>query len=202
MSIDVRGLARRRGLFDERLHVLISPERLRKRVLTLARRISRDYRGKEIDLVGVLKGSFVFMADLARQIEIPLTCDFLRVSSYDNATESSGTVRLEFDTTQPVQGKHVLLIEDIVDTGLTMQFILKTLRARRPKSLKVCALLVKPARAQVKVPVDYLGFQIQNYFAVGYGLDYAGHFRNLPFIAALREPPRFSTPITRPIQRP
>jgi len=164
------------------LPALILERRLRARVRALGRTIRRDYQGQPLVLVGVLKGAFVFMADLAREIGLPLTCDFLRVSSYGSGTETSGNVRLEFDVTQPVRGKHVLLVEDIVDTGLTASAILETLRSRKPASLRLCALLRKPARSRVSVRVDYLGFDIPDRFVVGYGLDYAGLYRNLPYV--------------------
>jgi hypoxanthine phosphoribosyltransferase len=161
---------------------LISERRLRARVRALGRTIRRDYRDRPLVLVGVLKGSFIFMADLAREIGLPLACDFLRASSYGSGTESSGTVRLEFDVTQPVRGKHVLLVEDIVDTGLTAKAVLETLRARNPASLRLCTLLRKTARLRVPVPVDYVGFDIPDRFVVGYGLDHDGLHRNLPYV--------------------
>jgi hypoxanthine phosphoribosyltransferase len=161
---------------------LITERRLRARVRALGRTIRDDYRNQPLVLVGVLKGSFIFMADLAREIGIPLTCDFLRVSSYGSGTESSGNVRLEFDVTQPIRGKHVLLVEDIVDTGLTAKAVLETLRARKPASLRLCSLLRKPDRARIPVAVDYLGFDIPDRFVVGYGLDHDGLHRNLPYL--------------------
>lgn len=163
---------------------LISERRLRARVRSLGRRIGRDYRGKDLVLVGVLKGSFIFMADLAREIGLPLTCDFLRVSSYGAGTRPSGSVRLEFDLTQPVRGKHVLLVEDIIDTGQTAESVLASLRAKRPASLRLCALLHKPARTRVRLALDYVGFRIPDTFVVGYGLDLDGRYRNLPYIGA------------------
>lgn len=161
---------------------LIPERRLRARVRALGRSIRRDYGGRPLVLVGVLKGAFVFMADLAREIGLPLTCDFLRVSSYGSGTETGGNVRLDFDVTQPVRGKHVILVEDIVDTGLTAAAILETLRSRKPASLRLCSLLRKPSRARAEVQVDYLGFDIPDHFVVGYGLDYAGLYRNLPYV--------------------
>lgn len=163
---------------------LIPERRLRLRVRALGRRIRRDYLGKDLVLVGVLKGAFVFMADLARAIDLPLRCDFLRVSSY-TGTESNGSLRFEFDVTQPVKGKHVLLVEDVVDTGLTAAGVLEALRARKPASLRLCALLHKPSRAGLRLPIDYLGFEIPDRFVVGYGLDHEGLHRNLPYVAAL-----------------
>jgi hypoxanthine phosphoribosyltransferase len=164
---------------------LISERRLRACVRALGRRIGREYRGRELVLAGVLKGSFIFMADLAREISLPLTCDFLRVSSYGWGTESTGDVRIEFDLTQPVKGKHVLLVEDIVDTGKTLGRVMEALRARGPASLRLCALLHKPARTVRRVPIDYLGFTIPDRFVVGYGLDLDGLHRNLPYIGVL-----------------
>lgn len=171
---------------DENVRTLISEEKLQRRIRELGRTITQAYRGKELVLVGVLKGCFVFMSDLGRAIRLPVTFDFLRVSSYGNGTESTGSIRIDFDITQPIKGKHVLLVEDIIDTGLTAQSVLDALRAKRPASLRLCALLHKPERARVEVPIDYLGFTIPNEFVVGYGLDYAGRFRNLPHVGVLR----------------
>ncbi len=168
------------------VRTLIPEERLQRRIRELGRQITKAYRGKELVLVGVLKGCFVFMSDLGRAIRLPVSFDFLRVSSYGNGTESSGTIRIDFDVTQPIHGKHVLLVEDIIDTGLTAQSVLDALRAKRPASLRVCALLHKPDRARVQVPIDYLGFTIPNEFVVGFGLDYAGRYRNLPCVAVLK----------------
>ena len=155
------------------------------RVRALARRIADDYRGREIHLVGVLHGAFVFMADLARHLRQPVTCDFLRAASYGNGTASSGRVRFSLEPVQPVAGRHVLLVEDIVDTGLTLSAVLDRLRRRRPASLRVCTLLRKTARVKVPVPVDYVGFEIPDHFVVGYGLDHAARWRNLPYIGLL-----------------
>ncbi len=135
-------------------------------------------------VIGVLKGAFVFMADLVRELPPTVTCDFLRTSSYHGGTESSGTVRFDFDLTQPIAGKHVLIVEDIVDTGLTMDFLLKALAARGPLSIKVAALLDKPSRRKRDVRVDYVGFTIEDRFVIGYGLDLDGRYRNLPYVAA------------------
>lgn len=165
--------------------LLISERRLRARVRDLGRRIRDDYRGKPLTVVGVLHGSFVFLADLVRRIDLPLICDFVRVASYGRGTRTSGRVRFEFDLTHPVRGRHVLVVEDIVDTGLTMASLLRRLRSRRPASLRVCALLWKPSRARVHVPIDYLGFTIPDRFVVGYGLDRAGLHRNLRSVVAL-----------------
>jgi hypoxanthine phosphoribosyltransferase len=164
------------------MEVLISEEDLSKRVRELGQLISRDYAGKKPAIVAVLKGSFVFLADLVRAIDIECTIDFLAVSSYGNGTSSSGVVQITSDITWPVDGRHVLLVEDIVDTGLTMQYLLDNLSTRKPASIKVCTLLHKPARARVEVPIDYKGFTIDDHFVVGYGLDFKQCLRNLPFI--------------------
>ena len=165
---------------------LITKRRLRARVRALGRRISSDYRGKDLLLIGVLKGSFIFLADLVREITIPLSRDFLRVSSYGADLKSSGRVRFRVPPDLRVRGRHVLLVDDIIDTGLTMSTLLASLRRKRPASLRVCALLHKPARARKRVSIDYLGFTIPNRFVVGYGLDAGGLYWNLPCIAALK----------------
>lgn len=170
----------------ERVEVLISEKKLQAKVRSLGRTLTRQYRDKDLVLIGVLKGSFVFMADLVRHIRLPLTCDFIRVSSYGRGRTSSGSVRFKFDTTQSITGKHVLLVEDIIDTGRTMKSLLKTLRLRKPRSLKVCTLLHKPARQEIKVPIAFQGFTVPNEFVVGYGLDFAGRYRNLPHIGVLK----------------
>jgi hypoxanthine phosphoribosyltransferase len=164
---------------------LISERRIRARVRSLGRDIRRDYRGRDIALVGLLKGSFIFMADLARAIGGPLTCDFLRVSSYGAGTVSTGRVRMEGNGGLSLKGRHVLLVEDIIDTGRTVHALLRTLRALKPASLRVAALLHKPARATVKVRLDYVGFRIPDAFVVGYGLDFNERHRNLAHIAVL-----------------
>jgi hypoxanthine phosphoribosyltransferase len=165
--------------------VMLSAEQIQQRVRELGAAITRDYRGEEVVLVGVLKGCILFMADLAREIGVPATLDFLRVSSYEG-TKSSGVVRFDFDLTQPINGKHVLIVEDIIDTGLTMTFLLETLALRHPKSVKLCALLDKPSNRRAPVEIHYTGFTIPNRFVIGYGLDLDGLYRNLPFIGAKR----------------
>ncbi|HEU4384143.1 MAG TPA: hypoxanthine phosphoribosyltransferase [Anaeromyxobacteraceae bacterium] len=167
------------------MDVLLPEAAIREQVEAIGRRITRDYAGRALCLVGVLKGSFVFLADLVRAIDLPLTVDFIGISSYAG-TRSSGVVKITSDLVRPIEGLDVLLVEDIVDTGLTVRYLLDNLSTRRPASLKVCALLVKPSRARVGVPVDYRGFEIPDRFVVGYGLDHDGRFRNLPFVAALR----------------
>jgi len=172
-------------LAGEKLEVLLSEEQLRARVAAMGEAISRDYAQKPLKLVGVLKGSFVFMADLARAIDLPVKIDFIGTSSYAGTT-TSGVVRITSDLSRPIEGEHVLLVEDIVDTGLTMKYLLENLDTRKPASLKICALLEKPARARIKVPIDYKGFEIPDVFVVGYGLDWDGRLRNLPYIAVVR----------------
>lgn len=161
---------------------LLSPSIIEARVRELGAAIARDYRGKDLVLVGVLKGAFVFLADLARAIDLPVAIDFLSVSSYGPNTESSGVVRLIEDLSLPIAGKHVLLVEDIVDTGLTANYLLENLRTRRPAGVKLCTLLHKPSRSRVEVPIDYCGFVVEDDFLVGYGLDHDQRFRNLPYI--------------------
>ena len=167
------------------LKPFISARRLEARVRAMGRAIRADYRGRDLVLVGILKGSFIFMADLARAINLPLTCDFMRVSSYGSGTASNGKVRMEFDLSHPVRGKDVLLVEDIVDTGWTLDHVLRQLRRKKPSSLRLAALLHKPDRTRVTVPIDYLGFRIPDRFVVGYGLDFDGRYRNLPYLAVL-----------------
>lgn len=172
----------------QELKVIHDAAAVSKRVKELAKQISSDFGDQPIVVVGVLKGSFVFMADLIRELDATVYCDFLRVSSYGTATMSGGTVRIEFDLTQPIENKNVLLIEDIVDTGLTLKALLDYLRPKKPRMLKACALLVKKGREQTSVTVDYVGFSVPNQFVVGYGMDVAGRFRNLPYLAVVSEP--------------
>ncbi len=171
---------------EPRPDVLVSAERIHRKVQEIGRRITRDYAGREVVLVGVLKGAFIFMADLARSIDLPVTCDFLRASSY-RGTESSGEVRLEFDLTQSIKGKDVILVEDIVDTGITAAALLAQLKAKKARSLALCSLMRKPSREKVAVPIDYLGFTIPDKFVVGYGLDFDGRYRNLAYLGVLRQ---------------
>ena len=169
----------------ETVDVLLSEEQLRARVRELGAAITRDYAGKQVTLVAVLKGSFVFLADLVRAIDLPLTVEFISISSYEG-TKSTGVVQITSDLTRNIEGGHVIVVEDIVDTGLTMRYLLENLATRRPATLRLCALLEKPARAQVKIPIDYKGFEIPDEFVVGYGLDWNGLLRNLPFLGILR----------------
>ena len=169
----------------KRPEVLVSTQAIDKRVREMGATITADYAGHELTVVGVLKGSFMFMADLVRAIELPLKCDFLGLSSYGSATESSGVVAITKDLGDPIEGRDLLVIEDIIDTGLTMAYLLENLRTRHPKSVRIASLLSKPARRQVEVHIDYLGFTIEDRFVVGYGLDYDGRYRNLPYIGVM-----------------
>jgi hypoxanthine phosphoribosyltransferase len=164
---------------------LLSQETIADRVRALGEQIRADYEGKNMLLVCVLKGSFVFAADLARAIDLPMKIDFLGTRSYGDGTESSGVVQITHDLSRPIEDVHVLLVEDIVDSGLTIAHLLKLLRTRNPASLKVCSLLHKPSRAKIEVPIDYLGFTIEDRFVIGYGLDHAEQYRNLPYIGVL-----------------
>jgi hypoxanthine phosphoribosyltransferase len=168
-----------------RVEVLIGEADLRARVGALGEQITRDYAGRPLVVVGVLKGSFIFLADLVRAIDLPLTVDFIGISSYQGS-RTTGVVQITSDLGRSIEGKDVLLVEDIVDTGLTMRYLLDNLATRGPSSLKVCALLEKPARTQVRVPIDYRGFVIGDEFVVGYGLDWDGRMRNLPFVGVPR----------------
>lgn len=173
---------------------LLSARALSARVKALGRAISRDYQGRTLTLVCVLKGAVLFFADLARAIDVPVELEFIGVSSYANATETSGEVRISTDVARPLQGKDVLLVEDIVDTGLTAAFLVSLLQARNPRSLALCALLEKPSRARTRVEIAYRGFVIPDVFVVGYGLDHAGRFRNLPYVGVARAGTRGASP--------
>lgn len=163
---------------------IFSADQIQKRVDELGDEVSRDFQGRQLTVVGVLKGAFVFMADLVREIRVPLRCDFLRVESYDDKGKS-GSIRLEFDLTQPIEGQEVLLIEDILDTGKTLRFILEHLAAKKPKSLNVCCLLDKGLAPELRKQVRYVGFQVPTQYVVGYGLDLAGRFRELPYVGVV-----------------
>ena len=169
--------------------VQLSEAEIRSRVETLGRTITHDYAGEPLHLICVLNGAFLFMADLVRAIDLPLTVDFLSVSSYGSRTETSGEVKLTKDLDQSLKNKHVLLVEDIVDTGLTMQYLRSYLEGRGPSSLKVATLLSKPSKRMVDVPIDYLGFEIEDAYVYGYGLDMAHHYRNLPFVTSKADEP-------------
>jgi hypoxanthine phosphoribosyltransferase len=176
------------GFADGRVKVLIDERRLQERVRELGAQLTEDYRGKDMTLLGVLKGSVFFLTDLARAIDLPVTLELLGVSSY-LGTETTGEVRITSDVTEPMAGKHIVIVEDIIDTGLTMKFLLQNLSARHPASVKICALLEKPSRARAQIPIDYKGFVIDDVFVVGYGLDHEGRFRNLPFIGVWNSGP-------------
>ncbi len=186
-DLDSRSARLVESAWSGKIEVLISAEQLQKRNAELGRMITSDCAGRDLVLVGVLKGSFLFIADLCRRIELPLTCDFLGVSSYGNETRSSGIIRITSDLKRSIEGKDVLVVEDIVDTGLTMRYLMENLQTRRPASIKICALLDKPARRQVPTRIDYLGFTVPDVFVIGYGLDYKGRFRNLDYIGTIEE---------------
>lgn len=166
--------------------ILVDSETVQKRVKEMGEAISRDYRDMDPILVAILKGATVFAADLLRAITIPVSLDFMAISSYGGRREPTGIVRILKDLDEDIEERHVLIVEDIVDTGLTLTYLLKNLKARNPASLKICALLDKAARRIVDLPIAYRGFQIPDKFVVGYGLDYNQHYRNLPFICVLR----------------
>ena len=167
--------------------ILVQPDELKQRVRALGRAVSEEYAGRDLLLIGVLKGAVFFLADLMRQISLPCEVDFMAVSSYGSATDSSGVVRILKDLDVAIDGRHVLIVEDIVDSGLTLQYLLRNLGAREPRSLEVCALLTKPERRKVELPTRYVGFEIPDRFAIGYGLDHDERYRNLPYVAALAE---------------
>ncbi|HSF15378.1 MAG TPA: hypoxanthine phosphoribosyltransferase [Vicinamibacteria bacterium] len=167
------------------LDVLITTEQISARIRELGRQISSDYQGKTVHLVCVLKGAHMFAADLARAIDIPVTLDFMAVSSYGKSTSTSGEVQLTKDLDLAIEGKHVIVVEDIADTGLTLNYLLTMLRTRRPSSIKVAAFLSKPSRRTIDVAVDYVGFEVPDRFVVGYGLDQDQRYRNLPYVAAV-----------------
>jgi hypoxanthine phosphoribosyltransferase len=173
-------------MHDDIEEVLITEQALRARVAELGRALSRDYAGRSVLLVGILKGAVMFMVDLARALDLPIEMDFMAISSYGNSTESSGVVRILKDLEEPIEGKDVLIIEDIIDSGLTLQYLLESLRRRNPGSLRVCTLLDKQKSRDKACTLDYVGFQIPDRFVVGYGLDYAQRYRNLPYVGVLR----------------
>jgi len=165
--------------------ILIPEVKIQARLDELAQEINHDYAGKEITAICVLKGSFVFFSDLIRRLDLPLACEFLGVSSYGNKMVSSGEVKLTLDLNDPIEGRHVIVFEDIVDSGLTLSYIQSLLKARKPASIRSCALLMKPESLKTPVEVDYVGFKIGREFVVGYGIDHAGRHRGLPYIASL-----------------
>lgn len=165
--------------------ILITKNKIQKKVKELAKKISQDYQGKKLVLIGILKGAFVFLSDLMRQLTIPLELDFIQVASYGASTTSSGVIKIKKDIDLPIVGKQVLIVEDIVDYGYTMNYLLRFLKHKKPASVKVCALLDKPSRRKVKVPLAYQGFEVPDKFIVGYGLDFDEKYRNLPYLAYL-----------------
>lgn len=174
------------AFYETEVGTLIDETKVQARIRELGAEITRDHAGKELTLVCVLKGSVFFFTDLARAIDLPLTIEFLGVSSYQGGVETTGEVRITTDVSKPMAGKHLVVVEDIIDTGLTMKFLLENLKARQPASVKLCSLLEKPARARTQVPIDYKGFVIDDVFVVGYGLDYGEKYRNLPFIGVMK----------------
>jgi hypoxanthine phosphoribosyltransferase len=165
--------------------VLIDRDGLRRRVAELGEEVSADYAGRDLLLVGVLKGAVFFMADLMRHLTIPCEIDFMAISSYGDSTDSSGVVRILKDLDINIEGRDVLVVEDIIDSGLTLSYLMRNLEAREPASLEICALLTKPERREIDVPVRYVGFEIPNAFVIGYGLDFAERYRNLPYVGVL-----------------
>ena len=167
--------------------VLIDQETLAARVTELGAEVSADYEGRDLLLIGVLKGAVFFMADLMRHLTVPCEVDFMAISSYGDSTDSSGIVRILKDLDINIEGRHVLVVEDIIDSGLTLSYLIRNLESREPATLEVCALLTKPSRREIDVPVRYVGFEIPNKFVVGYGLDFAERYRNLPYVGVLDE---------------
>ncbi len=167
--------------------ILVQPDDLRRKVADLGAQISVDYDGRDLLLVGVLKGAVFFLSDLMREITVPCEVDFMAVASYGSATSTSGVVRILKDLDASIEGRNVLIVEDIVDSGLTLQYLLRNLRARGPASVEVCALLTKPERRKIELEARYVGFEIPDKFAIGYGLDHGERYRNLPYVAALEE---------------
>jgi hypoxanthine phosphoribosyltransferase len=167
---------------------LVEEGELATRVRELGEQVSADYAGRELFLVGVLKGAVFFVADLMRHLDVACAIDFMAVASYGSSTDSSGVVRILKDLDASIEGRDVLIVEDIVDSGLTLNYLLRTLKARNPASVEVCALLTKPERRKVELPIRYVGFEIPNEFAIGYGLDLDERYRNLPYVAALSNP--------------
>jgi hypoxanthine phosphoribosyltransferase len=174
------------SLHDDVSEVLVDAERLQARIRELGGQITGDYEGRDLLLVGVLKGAVFFMADLMRELALPCEIDFMAISSYGAGTDSSGVVRILKDLDLNIAGRDVLVVEDIIDSGLTLSYLMRTLRARRPATLEICTLLTKPERREIDVPVRYVGFEIPNKFVIGYGLDFGERYRNLPYIGVLR----------------
>lgn len=175
------------GLNREKIKTLISKHEIEKKVIEIGKQIAQDYKGEEVVCVCILKGSVIFYSDLVRAIDLPVVFDFIRVSSYGDQLSSSGDVKITKDLSGSIADKNVILIEDIVDTGITLSFLLDLFKSRKPKSLKLCALLHKPSNKRKEVPIDYLGFTIENHFVVGYGLDAAEKYRNLDYVGIYKE---------------
>lgn len=174
------------NMTDDLEKILLTEAQLADQVKKMGAAITADYAGKEILMIGVLRGAFIFMADLIRAINLPVAVDFIALSSYGAATSSSGVVRILKDLEENIENKHVLIVEDIIDSGLTIKYLIENLSSRKPASIKICTLMSKPDRRNVEVPIAYNGFTIPDYFVVGYGLDYAEKYRNLPFIGVLK----------------
>lgn len=172
---------------EEIQEILFTEKELADRVKELGEQLTQDYAGQEILMIGVLRGAIIFMADLARAVQLPVVFDFMAVSSYGASTSSTGVVRILKDLDEDVEGKNVLIVEDIIDSGLTLNYLLENLKTRNPRSIKICTLLNKPDRRKTNVQIDYNGFVIPDLFVVGYGLDFAGKYRNLPFIGILKD---------------
>src|SRR6059058_2422339 len=192
MVSPVRASRRRSGMSQTELEsvvgeVLIEPDALSARVAELGAEISADYAGRDLLLIGVLKGAVFFMADLMRKLTIPCEVDFMAISSYGASTDSSGVVRILKDLDINIEGRHVLVVEDIIDSGLTLSYLMRNLESREPATLEICALLTKPDRREIEVPVRYVGFEIPNRFVIGYGLDFGERYRNLPYVAVLSD---------------
>jgi hypoxanthine phosphoribosyltransferase len=185
MSESVTGTGTSAGLQTDVSEILIDEDTLKGRITELGEEISRDYDGRDLLLVGVLKGAVFFMADLMRELTVPCEIDFMAISSYGAQTDSSGVVRILKDLDINIAGRDVLVVEDIIDSGLTLSYLMRNLRARKPATLEICALLTKPERREIDVPVRYTGFEIPNKFVIGYGLDFAERYRNLPYVAVL-----------------
>lgn len=173
-----------KGVYSD---ILITDIHLRERIQEMGEMITKDYKDERPVMIGALKGCFIFMADLVRAINLPVTVDFMEISSYENEKESSGIVKILKDVKYSIQGKHVLLVEDIIDTGLTLNHVIDHLKLQKPASIKIVSLLVKAEKHKMKYPIDYFGFEIEDRFVVGYGLDYQGYYRNLECVAVIEE---------------
>ena len=172
---------------DDIKEIILEEQIISERINSLGEEVSKDYQGKDLVLIGILKGSVMFMADLAKRIDIPCSMDFMAVSSYGTSTKTSGVVRILKDLDFQIEGKDILIVEDIIDTGITLKFLLENLYARKPRSIEIICLLNKEERRKVQIPVKYIGFNVPDFFLVGFGLDYAEKYRNLPYIGVLKE---------------